>query len=467
MNPRKLRRYVAENFASEPVWQIIVNRCDWLCPYCGEIGARGLSADSEVEVLLMEHLSNVCGQWRQGEGKQLPMDRLKKRRKSFEFHFKIQRLLRKDPRFRLKDGERWVCPYCAGPTDVGVPEDRKHYGIESPFLNGVIAHLIPCQRFDSGRGQPQSYEELRSRYSPDGSESQEGDEMERFGAKLASAPLFRLLDVERGWLCPHCGRDSGIQFLPGGKVDERIVDAAWKHVRVCREEHKMPDLETLKGRLQEINRTKLMAQVRRKLEGHAVWQVLDLDNIWYCPYCARATDVQFPVGLEPDSRLVLKVLRHVLACSTQARARIKGQPEIEAAAASQNERIRVRNDLKPRIRNSDSYSYFHVETGFWICPHCIRPVEEMAFHAGDELTREVLDRLVDHLLSCARYLDDPNLIASVHELRTRFGPRNQDSGELAFPPELDDSEEDDDDDLGDISSGELIFYSEDDEEGAY
>ncbi len=469
MNLRKLRRLVAESFAGEPRWQIIVNRCDWLCPYCGEIGARNLSADSEVEVLLIEHLTNVCGQWSQGEGELLPMKRLKKRRRSFEFHFKIRRLLRKEKKFKLQEAGRWVCPYCASSTDVQVPDDLKGVGIESPFLNGVIAHLIPCQEFARGQGKTRGWEELRSQFSVDGSESQERDERERFAQKLASSPLFRLLDVERGWLCPYCGRDSGIQFLAGGKVDPKIVEAAWQHVKVCRDAHKMPSIEELKKRLKEVNRVKLMAQVRRKLEGHAVWQVFDLDNVWYCPYCALPTRILFPVGIEPDDRLILKVLRHVLGCSTSGGAKIMTLEQIEAAAERTNENIRMRNELKPKLRGSDSYTFFEAETGAWICPHCVEPVEDINFRAGDELTVGAQGQFVGHLLVCDAYLENPHKIASPQELEARFGmPSPESSGEIfldsdeqAYGDEGSDDEEEED--VGDMSSGELIFYSEDDE----
>ena len=88
------------------------------------------------------------------------------------------------------------------------------------------------------------------------------------------------------WLCPYCEKLA----VEDAKGSAELVDLVLEHLINC------PQWKEFEGRvrpspyLAEIVRK---AEITRQLKNNPAWRLRDSEGRWYCPYCARETEVVF------------------------------------------------------------------------------------------------------------------------------------------------------------------------------
>ena len=97
--------------------------------------------------------------------------------------------------------------------------------------------------------------------------------------------------------------------------------------------------EDLPRAVQQLERE--LGWIRRELEGNALWQFVDRDFCWVCPFCAEAAEeVRLPSRLSAPPAAVERVWRHLnLACRayTPGRPRYRTLEELSAKVRARDE----------------------------------------------------------------------------------------------------------------------------------
>ncbi len=446
-----LRRVASELNAGNPAWKIIVLKNNWLCPYCGEIGAEGLRMEENLEERMAAHLL-ACGAYAEGAGRPLERGLLEKKAALLTYRYRIRKLLR-DQSFRVSDGEGcWVCPYCARVTAIplpaglasggggagGTPTPGPEDGLDDRTLGLMVRHLLECPDHAQGKGKPRLYAELCQAAT----RSDWKRKARRLKARLEREPAWRLRDMDKNWLCPFCAIPTEIPLdrdaEPSGELCEAILD----HLESCapyRQLEGKPRTERyLKDRVIAINRARVLEKLKRKLATHAIWQVTDADDVWYCPYCAKPTGLKLP---EPERMGVSEsalneVWTHLSACAAYAgkRAQLKSRSALRNVVAGVDRQIRLRREVRRAIAEDPRWTV-HDAFGSWLCPHCRKVYKSISVSQEAGLNEKTLEQVVSHLVEeCPRYVEGAqpdvslvDLMADVEEQKGRKKRASADS----------------------------------------
>jgi serine phosphatase RsbU (regulator of sigma subunit) len=378
---------VAAALQDDERWRVIVRGNAWLCPYCLRIGARNLRPDEPIEEEVAGHFARGCPAFDGFKADAQPIEAVRQTARFVVFKTRVLRWLQDDRRFRIVDkAGRWLCPFCATPTEATAPrgrslEDASAWGPapeEDPFLGQVVGHLLRCSTFAEGEDRARPLDELEQAAARGASAKRHDDIKTRF----ASEPSFRLMDQERRWLCPFCAVAQDVH------LEERPNDAFFRgiaaHLEGCKAHGVLGGrprpVEELKARIQEGAKARQLQKVRGKVERHALWRVRDVAGAWVCPYCATATGIDFPERgpsgeREPAAldRFVGCALVHLAACEDYKKpgAQVRDRRELADAVAAQNEshdkHRRARRALveDPRFGVTDAFQS-------WVCPYCLK-----------------------------------------------------------------------------------------------
>jgi serine phosphatase RsbU (regulator of sigma subunit) len=139
---------------------------------------------------------------------------------------------------------------------------------------------------------------------------------------LQSHPSWRIRDARGHWVCPYCAMPSEI-VLEQGKPSTETVRAIAIAASACEAYDERRPLCTLP--LAQVQLGVALSESIMELEPRlhyllrqvAVWQVVDPQGRWRCPYCVEAvSDVPLLEGQGPSPR---HVARHLLSsCSAYA-----------------------------------------------------------------------------------------------------------------------------------------------------
>jgi serine phosphatase RsbU (regulator of sigma subunit)/rubredoxin len=412
LSQRNIEKRVAEALTHDDRWRVIVRGNNWLCPYCLKIGARDLRMDEALEAKLALHFVRGCSGWNYFGSDPQPMERLRHRARYLVFKLRVLRWVREDRRFRFFEGERWICPYDLDGIDAPRPthslEDLSAWGEapeESPFLERVVSHLLQCSEFAQGEERLCSVRELdeaRTRQA-----RRRGLDLLR--DRFAKEDSFQLVDQSQRWLCPFCAVAQEFR-LSGKKPGAHFFEDMASHLALCKARKVLGGqarpVEELREKIQAGARARQLDKVRRKVTRHSIWRVRDLEQNWYCPYCARGTLVRYPArspraGDPPDEdadRFMGGVLRHLAKCENYRRPKPKVHSRQTMAKAIEGANLAI--SRKRRVRRLlTSDRVFAVVDAFasWLCPYCRRLQKHITLDAAEgsatfEKTVEVVAR---------------------------------------------------------------------------
>jgi serine phosphatase RsbU (regulator of sigma subunit)/rubredoxin len=412
-----LKRITAELLARNPSWCVIVGKRDWLCPFCGEIGAEGLRMDDSLELLILQHLATGCDGFTGPDAQTLAPAELQRRAAVLALKRRVGRRVERDPVWQVRDRKgAWICPFCARPTDVALElPDERGPGAEADGvvrehdLRRIVRHLLSCEPYQQGKGDPRPLVELLS-------ERERADRQrlrKRLERRLTEQPAFRFRDMEHHWLCPFCAETTQIEFDRRNAPTPEVCDAVWQHLEGCaahqQSEGKPRTERFLKDRVIAINKALVLRKLERKLSRRTIWQVTDAEDNWLCPYCGSFTDVKLPAPRRHSvSQAALNgAWLHLSSCPQYAgkRARLRQKSELRSIVEQQNRYIRLRREVARALVEDERWSV-RDDFGSWLCPYCRKVQKSISISRDGTPLRKTLLQVVTHVMEqCPRYTE--------------------------------------------------------------
>ncbi|RMG15649.1 MAG: serine/threonine-protein phosphatase [Planctomycetota bacterium] len=424
LSQRSIEKKVAEGLASDERWKVILGRNKWLCPYCMRIGARGLRMDEPIEEKIALHFARDCPAWNYFEVEPQPMDKLRQMARYLVFVGRTVRRIQEDRRFRFLDDEGgWICPYCLETERVRAAsfalDDPAAWGAapeEQPFAQDVARHLLGCEPFardEEGLHDLPALEERRAR-------GLRSNRLRRLKERFQQERSFQLVDQERRWLCPFCGKAQDVR-LPRRGPDDAFYQRLDAHLALCKAYRVLAGrprpVEELKAKVLASARARQLSKIRHKVTRHSLWRVRDLDGRWYCPYCCEATLVRYPERRDDGSKdpereeqFYAAVLEHLGACDDYRRP--KARVASRAAMAKVIQAANVQIDRRRRVRRLLTRDpIYGVTDSFasWLCPHCRKVQKQIALSADPEsaVFEKTVEQVVAHLFEeCEEFSAD-------------------------------------------------------------
>lgn len=390
LDDHKAIKHIHDAMAADPRWQVIVLGNAWLCPYCGEVGARGLSMESEVEHEVLQHLRSDCPDWRAFQGKLISRKNLDKRAAQVSFQAKVEKLINRDDRFNVFDlAGQWICPFCLRPVDL---EDADPLAARARHMRKCASYR---ERKEKGLARSAAVTEaaetsnlrLRTR---------------KVKKRLLKKPSWQLRDGKQRWLCPYCATFPG-QFL-GDPPREKDIAKILRHLSSCTEAHDLAgserDLRSLRAILaREIKKQSLKA-LRRKTKKYPAWFQRDMEIIWYCPFCAQRTEVYFPEAARDEASTLMEALRHFERCPQYKSGKPQSLKAIQAEVERNNELIKLKREIRRSLSSDARFTVANI-MGAWACPYCRQVVAGIDLPKGAESVElpPVAEKIAQHLLS--------------------------------------------------------------------
>jgi serine phosphatase RsbU (regulator of sigma subunit)/rubredoxin len=433
MSKRILKRVTSELLAGNPLWKIIILKNNWLCPYCGEIGAEGLRMEESLEDRMAHHLA-TCPVYDEGSGDTMEQASLERKAAVLTLEARVRRSLA-DPAFRVTDASKhWLCPYCARPTSLKIDIPDEAVGSDSDAVDGrtiglMARHILDCPEAQQGRGKPRLLAELLQAANATDWKKQG----RRVKMRLETEDAWRFRDMDKNWLCPFCASPTSIPFFErdAPEISMGTAKLVLDHVESCqayKELEGKPRTERfLKDRVIAINRTRVLEKLKKKLATHAIWQITDADDVWYCPYCAKPTGVKLP---EPQRNGVAEgalneVWAHLSSCSAYAgkRAQLKTRSFLRNVVSEVDRKIRLRREIRRAITEDPRWTV-HDAFGSWLCPHCRKIQKPISVSREATLLDKTIEQVVSHLLEqCPQYAEGAEPEVSLIELMTDVDQR--------------------------------------------
>lgn len=409
MLPAKaIEKRVAEGLEQDERWKIIVKKNNWLCPYCGKVGARDLKMDEPVYSKIAEHfLKGACDRWSYFEAEPLPIERLRLLAKLIVFKTRIGRWIGDEKRFRFFDADgRWICPYCVKENDVPKPPGALETGVvipdEEPFVAAVSKHLLECPEFAKGEDQMRPLREIEERKAKQARRSR----TERIKERFRREPAWRLADAERRWLCPFCAETGEVRLEdPSGDPPEEFLKGVEAHLVLCKAfaalEGRPRPVEQLKEKLAGAQKTARLQRVRDKIRKHSVWRARDLEGTWYCPYCAESSGIRYPTESAPEvlDRFIEKVTEHLAGCPVYKRgAEIKSKAFLSDVLAKANASLHARRFFRKKLVDDPLFGVTD-EVDDWCCPYCRKVQKAIHIYPATETAvfEKTVEQVVQHL----------------------------------------------------------------------
>ena len=416
---RTIEKHVAKALEDDDRWRVIVRGNNWLCPFCLKIGARDLRMDEPVEEKLAQHFLQGCTGWNYFKAQPEPIERLRHRARYVVFKLRILRWIQDDRRYRFVSDGHWLCPYCLDSNAVALSEgtldDPERWGPapeEAPFLEEIVGHLLTCEGFQRGEDQLRSVRELDEARS----RGVRKRGVEQLRQRFEQERSYQLVDQSRRWICPFCAAAQDIR-LEGTPGDD-FFHAMGTHLSLCKARKVLGNrprpVEDLREQIQAGAKARQLEKVRRKVSGHAVWRVRDLEGRWHCPYCARPTLVSYPASREASDQLdrfLRGLLEHLSSCddyrrpNASVREKIELQRSVEAANLTISRARRVR-----RLLAEDPLFGVCDRSLDWLCPYCQRVQRHIHLEIVEESAsfEKTVEVVTDHLYhECEAAHEDP------------------------------------------------------------
>lgn len=405
---RTIEKHVAKALEEDDRWRVIIRGNCWLCPYCLKIGARDLRMDETVEEKLAQHFLRGCQAWDYFKAEPQPIERLRHRARFLVFKLRILRWVEEDRRYRFYEGGRWMCPYCLDPAAArikpGLLDDPEAWGEapeEAPFLEEIVSHLLNCADFQRGEDQLHSIQELEQTAS----QGARRRGIEALRERFRQERSYQLVDQSRRWLCPFCATAQDIRLE--GKPGDEFFSAMGKHLSSCKARQVLGNrprpVAELKDRIQQGAKARQLDKIRRKVAGHALWRVRDLEGRWYCPYCVRQTLIQYPTRRDSTGeldRLLRGILEHLSGCDEYRRPDKVVCERADMAAAVQEANLTITRGRRVRkLLSEDPLFGVTDRSDDWVCPYCQRVQRHIHLGMTEESAtfEKTVEIVADHL----------------------------------------------------------------------
>ncbi len=251
---------------------------------------------------------------------------------------------------------------------------------------------------------------------------------ERVVRELQVNPAWRVYLLGKTWICPYCGKAA----LENAKDHPELADMVLDHLKACSDWREFQGIERPAGALQAVvHKTEITQQMR----SNPVWRLRNSEGNWYCPYCARATEVVFSSN-KLTNELLAAILKHLEKCFAYEHG--EGQPQTlqyVQTALSNAERIKkLKGTIADKVASDPLWRHKNTHHR-WACPYCKRIVDSVDM-SSDFLTKSVAPReIAKHLVdSCSEYQEGRGKLAGADELEALTSGGRQKSAVVTRSP---------------------------------
>jgi serine phosphatase RsbU (regulator of sigma subunit) len=256
---------------------------------------------------------------------------------------------------------------------------------------------------------------------------------DRVVRELGTNPAWNQFLFGKNWLCPYCGKVA----LEGAKDHPELADMILDHLKSCPAWKEFEGAQRSAAELEDsIRKTEVTQQVR----SNGAWRLRDSEGNWYCPYCARATEVVFSSNKFTKETLEA-IIRHLEKCYAYDHG--QGQQQtlqyVQGVLQSVERVKRLTGTVGSKVTSDPLWQHKSPQHR-WACPYCKRVIDSVDM-SSEFLTKSVAPReIAKHLVeSCSEYKEGKGKLASADELAALTSGGRQKSAVVTRPPSPDDS----------------------------
>lgn len=335
-----LRRKVEKRLVGDDAsWRVADPEGFWICPFCARLteanfgdipggsssdgGSAAEAADRAVEAAAI-HLAD-CPAYAGGKGRERSLEDLERRRERISLKKKARRLrhaLAREAAWRFRDMEkRWLCPFCALPTDIKFDREKEP---SNEVCEKVFAHVESCSAYRQLEGKPRTERYLKDRVIAINREAV----LARLKRKLETHAIWQVTDADARWYCPYCARATGVVLPPARprpgeppdappvrEISDAALNEVWAHLSSCPayagKRSQLKSRSFLRSVVSAVDRQiRLRRELGRAFVEDARFGVHDPFGSWLCPHC-RKIQKQIAVA-DREGPLLEKTLEQVV-----------------------------------------------------------------------------------------------------------------------------------------------------------
>ena len=256
---------------------------------------------------------------------------------------------------------------------------------------------------------------------------------ERVAAELVSNLAWRQYLNSKDWICPYCGKMA----VEAGKDDPELADRVMEHLKGC------PDWQEFEGHehpYQEMAYNIRVSETTQQIKANPAWRLRDPAGQWYCPFCARPTEISIPDN-KLTRNVIETIIKHLDKCFAYDRG--KGQPQTVQylqTVIKNTERVKK---LTPQVQQkmaTEPLWQFRNDRHKWACPYCKRVLDSVDL-SSELLVRSVAPKAVaKHLVeSCPGFKEGAKPTATGEELSALTSSAPKKAAVVSRAPEEHDS----------------------------
>jgi serine phosphatase RsbU (regulator of sigma subunit) len=256
---------------------------------------------------------------------------------------------------------------------------------------------------------------------------------ERVVSELGKNPAWRVFLGGSTWVCPYCVKPA----VENARGNPELADLVLSHLKACPQWQEFKGMTRSAPALQAVvHKTEITNQMR----ANPAWRLRDPEGKWYCPYCARPTEVVFESN-KLDKPTLESIVKHVEQCYAYEGG--NGQPQTleylqNVLKASQKVKSLIAS--VSHLVATEPLWQFKNKGQRWACPYCRRIVDSVDV-SSPFLTESVAPReIAKHLVtSCSEYKDGNGKLATEEEMAALTSGGGRKSAVVTRPAAPDDS----------------------------
>ncbi|RME03824.1 MAG: serine/threonine-protein phosphatase [Planctomycetota bacterium] len=396
LEDRRIKKEILKQLSSNPKWKFVVAPNNWLCPYCGEMGAENLQMDEKIEEKILRHFLESCTSWNYFQGEQLEEEYLRFKASLLELKVRLQQEVPHNPSWHFSVKGRWFCPFCFQITSLKAVSSP-------PSLDELFSHLEECAVFLKRRGKAPSPTSVQKALE----KRLQNEQLLQLQKRMLRKAEWQAVDQKFFWHCPFCLSQTEIKIKPG-KVSLEEVKQVHRHLLQCSSyqggKGKVHTLARLQLALEKSNHRHHYQKLLDKIHSDTIYQLLTDSGCWFCPYCAQSSGVEVKNGDWEGA--VAEISHHIGHCQAY---KFSHQPQelkvLKEALQIHNRKAKILRWLPQKF----SQAIYRVTTkeGHWVCPYCRQAQAQILLTSDISFCTE---EIADHLSVCSHYdWNDPQI----------------------------------------------------------
>lgn len=213
-------------------------------------------------------------------------------------------------------------------------------------------------------------------------------------------PSWKVVAFGNQWLCPLCGK-AGVKFEQREGLEQLIFQHFTQKCQAYAKGVRADAFSQAK-----LVRQVILMTVKQNFVSQPLWQAVDREGKWYCPYCASETSVELPADGMLTGAILDEVVSHLDGCSQYDRGKGELSPmdEIRKQIARKEEEARLTDLVKTKVTDNSAWG-MKSRKGYWLCPYCRAIIDRLDISTPVLLYESGPPRMARHLLDrCAGYL---------------------------------------------------------------